>query len=76
MAKLKAAHDPKREAAGKCEGRKSYAKSNPEMVATARGLRKQRPRLSLRQISAQLAFAGLPDTAGAFIFGVGGGIYA
>ena len=50
--------------------------SNPEMVATARGLRKQRPRLSLRQISAQLAFAGLPDTAGAFIFGVGGGIYA
>ena len=58
VAKLKAARDRKREATGKCEGRKSYAESNPEMVAAARALSEQRPRLSLRQMSAQLASRG------------------
>lgn len=58
VAKLKAVRDRKREATGKCEGRKSYAEANPEMVAAARGLSEQRPRLSLRQISAQLATQG------------------
>jgi DNA invertase Pin-like site-specific DNA recombinase len=58
VAKLKAARDRKREATGKCEGRKSYAEAKPEMVATARRLSEERPRLSLRQISAQLASQG------------------
>ena len=35
-AKLKAARDRKREANGKCEGRKSYAEGMPETVALAK----------------------------------------
>jgi hypothetical protein len=35
VAKLKAARDRKREANGKCEGRKSYAEGMPETVALA-----------------------------------------
>jgi hypothetical protein len=49
----------KREAAGKCEGRKPIAEQHPEAVAMARKLaaaRKRKP--SLRQISAALAAAG------------------
>jgi DNA invertase Pin-like site-specific DNA recombinase len=64
VAKLKAARDRKREAAGKCEGRKSYAEANPEMVGMARQLNGQRPRLSLRQISAQLAESGYTTPRG------------
>ena len=58
MAKFKAARDREREATGKCEGRKSYAEAKPELVGMARELSGLRPRLSLRQISAQLAEAG------------------
>jgi len=71
VAKLKAARDRKREATGKCEGRKSYAEANPEMVGLAQQLSGQRPRLSLRQISAELAESsyrtprGLPFSASA-----------
>ena len=36
VAKLKAARDRKREATGKCGGRKSYKERSPEMVALAR----------------------------------------
>jgi DNA invertase Pin-like site-specific DNA recombinase len=64
VAKLKAARDRKREATGKCEGRKSYAQANPEMVARAVALGDQRPRLSLRQISAELATAGFKTPRG------------
>jgi predicted NAD-dependent protein-ADP-ribosyltransferase YbiA (DUF1768 family) len=35
VAKLKAARDRKRVAAGKCEGRKSWAEINPELVREA-----------------------------------------
>jgi DNA invertase Pin-like site-specific DNA recombinase len=35
VAKLKAARDRKRAAAGKCEGRKSWAEINPELVREA-----------------------------------------
>ena len=63
VAKLKAARDRKREATGKCEGRKSYAEANPEMVGLAQQLSGQRPRMSLRQISAQLAEWQISDPA-------------
>jgi DNA invertase Pin-like site-specific DNA recombinase len=64
VAKLKAARDRKREAIGKCEGRKSYAQANREMVARAAALGDQRPRLSLRQITAELATAGFKTPRG------------
>jgi DNA invertase Pin-like site-specific DNA recombinase len=41
VAKLKHARDRKREETGKCEGRKSYAESRPEVVALAKQLREQ-----------------------------------
>ena len=59
VAKLAAARKRKREATGKCEGRKSLAESNPAAVGMARklaGVRKRKP--SLREISAALAEAG------------------
>lgn len=59
VAKLRGARERKRrKTGGKVEGRKSLAESRPEAVAKARELSEQRPRLSLRQISAQLATAG------------------
>lgn len=58
VAKLKAARDRKRKEGHKVEGRKSLAETAPEAVAMARQLSEQRPRLSLRQISAALAEAG------------------
>jgi len=71
VAKLRAAPDRKRAASGKCEGRKSYAERDPELVERARELRAQRPRLSLRDIAAALATenrvtpSGLPYSASA-----------
>jgi DNA invertase Pin-like site-specific DNA recombinase len=56
VAKLKAARDRKREAKGKCEGRKSYAESAPETVALAQDLSAQG--LSYRKIAAALAARG------------------
>ena len=56
VAKLKAARDRKKAETGKCEGRKSYAEANPELVALARSLAAER--LSLREISAELATRG------------------
>ncbi|WP_256809428.1 recombinase family protein [Bradyrhizobium sp. Bra64] len=59
VAKLRGARERKRrKTGGKVEGRKSYAETNPELVGLARSLRDQRPRLSLRQISAELFSAG------------------
>ena len=43
VAKLKAARDRKREATGKCEGRKSYGEANPEMVGLAQQIKRQAP---------------------------------
>lgn len=56
VAKLRVARERKREAAGRCEGRKSYAEAKPETVALAKQLRSQG--LSLRGISAALASQG------------------
>jgi DNA invertase Pin-like site-specific DNA recombinase len=60
VAKLKGARDRKRARTGKCEGRRSYAEmpGGPELIAAAKQLADQRPRLSLRQIAAELATRG------------------
>lgn len=58
VAKLKAARERRRKEGHKVEGRKSLAETAPDAVAMARQLSEQRPRLSLRQISAALAGAG------------------
>jgi DNA invertase Pin-like site-specific DNA recombinase len=62
VAKLKAARDRKRELAGKCEGRKSYAEGMPATVALAKQLHAQG--LSLRKISAALAEQGHVTASG------------
>ena len=53
VAKLKAASDRKREAYGKCEGRKGDQEAMPETVALAKQL--QADGLSYRKIAAELA---------------------
>jgi hypothetical protein len=61
VAKLRGARERKRASNGKCEGRKSHAERNPELVALAKQLYRQRPksrRRSLRSIAAELATAG------------------
>jgi DNA invertase Pin-like site-specific DNA recombinase len=61
VAKLAGARKRKREATGKCEGRKSLGELHPDAVALARRLRRRKPKggqLSLRAISAELATAG------------------
>jgi DNA invertase Pin-like site-specific DNA recombinase len=55
VAKLRAARDAKKAVTGKCGGRKTYAERDPALVVPAKELSAQRPRLSLRQISAALA---------------------
>ena len=57
----------KRVAVGKCEGRKSLAEINPEMVALAPKLRRKRPKggqLSLRGVSKELAAQGYLNERG------------
>jgi DNA invertase Pin-like site-specific DNA recombinase len=61
VAKLRGARERKRRDTGKCEGRKSHAENNPELVALVKRLRRQKPkggRLSLRAISAELVAQG------------------
>ena len=61
VAKLKAARERKRASAGKCEGRKSWAELNPELVQEAKQLRRKRPKggqRSLRDVAAELARRG------------------
>jgi len=72
VAKLRGARERKRrKTGGKVEGRKSYAEANPELVKLARQLSERTPKLSLRQISAELASAkfttpnGVPYSASA-----------
>lgn len=60
VARLKAARDRKKALTGKCEGGKSHAEMNPELVALARQLRRRRAgrKPSLRDVSAALAAQG------------------
>jgi DNA invertase Pin-like site-specific DNA recombinase len=67
VAKLRGARERKRREAGKCEGRKSHAERNPELVALAKRLHRQKPkggRMSLRAISAELATQGFLNENG------------
>jgi DNA invertase Pin-like site-specific DNA recombinase len=67
VAKLRGARERKRREAGKCEGRKSHAERNPELVALAKRLHRQRPkggRMSLRAISTELATQGFLNENG------------
>ena len=67
VAKLAAARKRKREANGKCEGRKSLTERRPDVVALARKLRRRKPKsgqLSLRAVSAQLAARGYLNERG------------
>jgi DNA invertase Pin-like site-specific DNA recombinase len=66
VAKLKGARDRARRLNGKCEGRKSYAERDPELVDTARWLRSNadgRP-YSLRKVAAELAKHGYVTPSG------------
>jgi DNA invertase Pin-like site-specific DNA recombinase len=58
VGKLKAARDRKRAETGKCGGRLTYAERDGELVARAKALNAQRPRLSLRKIAAALKSDG------------------
>lgn len=64
VAKLKAARDRKREATGKCGGRKTYAEAerSKDAVALAKQLHGQR--MSYRKISAELASKGHTTATG------------
>jgi DNA invertase Pin-like site-specific DNA recombinase len=61
VAKLAAARKRKREVAGKCEGRKGYAETNPELIALVKQLRRKKPKggqKSLRTIAVELSALG------------------
>ncbi len=65
--KLRVARERKRKAAGKCEGRKSWAERKPELVQEAKRLRRKSPKggqRSLREISAELAKLGFLNERG------------
>ena len=61
VSKLAAARKRKKEATGKCEGRKSIHETKPETVQLAKKLRRKMPKggqMSLRDIAAELARQG------------------
>jgi DNA invertase Pin-like site-specific DNA recombinase len=68
VARLKGARDRKRQATGKCGGRKSHAEAHPQTVQLAKSLRwankRMRIRRSLRNVAAQLAAQGHASTSG------------
>lgn len=69
VGKLKAARERKRLAnGGKCEGRKSWAETNPELVKEAKRLRRRSPKghqRSLRDVAAELGKLGFTNQRGA-----------
>jgi DNA invertase Pin-like site-specific DNA recombinase len=68
VAKLRGARDRKRHEQGKCEGRKSLAETQPDVVALARKLYRKNPatgqRRSMRDIAEGLAAAGFVNSKG------------
>ena len=62
VAKLRGARERKKDATGKCEGRKSWAEMDPEMVKVARQLRKSGK--SLNAVRAALAKQGFVSRTG------------
>jgi DNA invertase Pin-like site-specific DNA recombinase len=68
VAKLRGARERKRETSGKCEGRKSWAEINPELVREAKRLRRRSPKghqRSLRDVADELAKLGFLNERGA-----------
>jgi DNA invertase Pin-like site-specific DNA recombinase len=68
VAKLRAARERKRQAVGKCEGRKNWAEINPELVREAKRLRRRSPKghqRSLRDVAAELVKLGFVNQRGA-----------
>ena len=68
VAKLRGARERRRKEVGKCEGRKSHAELNPDLVREAKRLRRRSPKTgdqrSLREISTQLARMGYVNSRG------------
>jgi hypothetical protein len=67
VAKLRTARERKRKTAGKCEGRKSWAEINPELVRQAKRLRRRSPKghqRSLRDIARELEGLGYVNQHG------------
>jgi DNA invertase Pin-like site-specific DNA recombinase len=67
VAKLRAARERRRAATGKCEGRKSWAEINPELVRQAKRLRRRLPKggqRSLRDVAAELGKLGFVNERG------------
>jgi DNA invertase Pin-like site-specific DNA recombinase len=67
VAKLRAARERKRQAVGKCEGRKNWAEVNPKLVLEAKRLRRRSPKghqRSLRDVAAELAKLGFVNQRG------------
>jgi hypothetical protein len=66
--KLRHARERVRQEKGKCEGRKSFKETNPDLVAMAKRLRRRSPktgkRRSLTEISRELAMAGFLNERG------------
>lgn len=68
LVKLRGARERIRETQGKCEGRKSYAEREPELVIAAKRLHRRSPkgrRRSLREIARELAAMGYTNKRGA-----------
>jgi DNA invertase Pin-like site-specific DNA recombinase len=68
VAKLRVARERKRATSGKCEGRKSWAEINPELVREAKRLRRRSPKghqRSLRDVAAELSKLGFVNERGA-----------
>jgi DNA invertase Pin-like site-specific DNA recombinase len=64
VAKLKGARDRIRRGGKKCEGRKNYAERAPEMVIMAKAIKSRGGRVSLREVSAELATQGYTTPSG------------
>ena len=67
VTKLRGAREPLREANGKCEGRKSFAERDPELVLAAKRLHRRSPkghRRSLREIARELQAMGYSNKQG------------
>jgi hypothetical protein len=67
VAKLAAARKRKRQAIGKCEGRKSLSETRPEVVALAKALARKKlkgSQMSLRAVAAEMAARGFLNERG------------
>jgi len=76
VAKLKGARDRKRRTMGKCEGRKSYAERDAELVALAREIKASGGHVSLRAVAAELAAQGRVTPSGNHYSASGGRFHA